>query len=384
MIDSLNCGGAEKSLVSLLPLLDYNQIDVTLMLVGRGGIFERYVPKQVNIVEYNDGCRTWWQKLWLKVCRVAFSLLLRINMLKRKPWNSPTLEWMTCHTALRSYTDKHYDVAIAYQQGFPCYYVMDKVSADRKYAWINADLTKTKFRKGYAKPFYDKYDGVVTVSDILYDIILNYGLVEKNRLYCVYDIVNTDLIHAQAKEPVDTSIMPNDGMFGIVTTARLMLSCKGQDLCVKASRILANKGYDFRWIFVGDGPDRSKIEQLIEEEGQSGRIILAGMQPNPYPYMKVADVYVQSSRFEGFGLTITEAKLLGLPIVTTNFSSVYDQIEDGKNGLIVTMEASAIADAIERLMVDRKLRQALADANRQYENTTAKTEVAKVMKLIMS
>lgn len=50
MMDSLTCGGAEKSLVSLLPLLDYDKIDVTLMLVERGGLFECYVPKQVKVV----------------------------------------------------------------------------------------------------------------------------------------------------------------------------------------------------------------------------------------------------------------------------------------------------------------------------------------------
>ena len=51
MIDSLTCGGAEKSLVSLLPLLDYSKVDVDLMMVNTGGVFEQYVPYQVEIVE---------------------------------------------------------------------------------------------------------------------------------------------------------------------------------------------------------------------------------------------------------------------------------------------------------------------------------------------
>ena len=50
VIDSLTCGGAEKSLISLLPLLDYSKIQVDLMLVKRGGVFERYVPREVNVV----------------------------------------------------------------------------------------------------------------------------------------------------------------------------------------------------------------------------------------------------------------------------------------------------------------------------------------------
>lgn len=55
-----------------------------------------------------------------------------------------------------------------------------KVSADKKYAWINVDITKTKFRLGYVKRFYDRYDGVIAVSNALYEIILKIGLVDKN------------------------------------------------------------------------------------------------------------------------------------------------------------------------------------------------------------
>lgn len=62
MIDSLTCGGAEKSLVSLLPLLNYDKVDVTLMLVGRGGVFESYVPRQVRVITYTPGAETLLQK----------------------------------------------------------------------------------------------------------------------------------------------------------------------------------------------------------------------------------------------------------------------------------------------------------------------------------
>lgn len=133
MIDSLTCGGAEKSLVSLLPLLDYDKVDVTLMLVGRGGIFECYVPKQVKIINYTTGCVTITQKLWLRICRLAFSALLRLNKIRKHPLNPPTMEWMTCSIAIQP-NKEHYDVAIAYQQGFPCWYILEKVNADKKYA----------------------------------------------------------------------------------------------------------------------------------------------------------------------------------------------------------------------------------------------------------
>lgn len=382
MIDSLTCGGAEKSLVSLLPLLDYSKVDVTLMLVGRGGVFERYVPNQVKIVDYSPACKTLFQKVWLGICRVAFSCLIRLNKFRRHPLNSPTMEWMTCGSAIQPYKE-HYDVAIAYQQGFPCWYVLEKVDADKKYAWINVDITKTKFRLSYVKRFYDRYDGVIAVSEALYKIILEAGLVEEKRLYCIYDILNQDLIIRQSNEDFGGE-KPNEKTITIVTVARLMLQNKGQDMCVQAAKILRDKGYNFQWIFVGDGPDRDSLKGLIEKCHVKNNICLVGMQSNPYPYMKSADIYVQSSRFEGFGLTVTEAKILGRAIVCTNFPTAFNQLENGRNGIIVDMSAEAIASGIEKLLIDETLRQRLMETASKEINLTAVTESKKVMDLIMA
>lgn len=382
MIDSLTCGGAEKSLVSLLPLLNYDKVDVTLMLVGRGGVFESYVPRQVRVITYTPGAETLLQKVWLRLCRMAFSILLRVNKYRHQPLNSPTMEWMTCSTAIRPHKE-HYDVAIAYQQGFPCWYVLEKVSADKKYAWINVDITKTKFRLGYVKRFYDRYDGVIAVSNALYEIILKIGLVDKKRLHCVYDILNQDLIRRQGSEPFGGEV-PDKHVVTIVTVARLMLQNKGQDLCIEASKILQNKGYRFQWFFVGDGPSRQEIERLAKERGVDKEIRLVGMQPNPYSYIQAADVYVQSSRYEGFGLTVTEAKILGRAIVCTNFPTAFNQLENEKNGLIVEMTAQQIADGVERLIKDKALAQRLAQAAGSEVNTTSVTEAKKVMEMILA
>lgn len=381
MMDSLTCGGAERSLVSLLPLLDYNKIDVTLMLVSRGGVFESYVPKQVKVVNYTPGCETLLQKMWLRICRIIFSCQLRLNRFRKRPLNPPTMEWMTCSTAIQPHKE-YYDVAFAYQQGFPCWYVMEKVRADKKYAWINVDITKTKFRLEYVKKFYDRYDGVTAVSDALYDILLDVGLVDKERLHCVYDILNTDLIRKQGEEDFGGEC-PNKDMFTIVTAARLIASNKGQDMCIDAARILKNKGFKFQWFFVGDGPSRQVLEQQAYDLDVENEVRFVGMQPNPYPYIKSADVYVQSSRFEGFGLTVTEAKILGRAIVCTNFPTAFNQLEDDKNGLIVEMTAQSIADGVERLLTNKALVEKLQSAVSKEVNTTAVTEAKKVMDMIM-
>ena len=103
LIDSLTCGGAEKSLVSLLPLLDYSKVQVDLMLVERGGIFEQYVPKEVNVSTLSQP-----QTMFYRIGLLWFSILLRV-MRKR---HGAEVRWMAMHGVYGT-LKKEYDVAIA-------------------------------------------------------------------------------------------------------------------------------------------------------------------------------------------------------------------------------------------------------------------------------
>ena len=98
--------------------------------------------------------------------------------------------------------------------------------------------------------------------------------------------------------------------------------------------------------------------------------------------MAQADVYVQTSKFEGFGMTIAEAKILGKPIVSTNFDVVYNQITHEKNGLIAEMNGKSIADSIYRMITDNELRNSIIEEVNREVNTTHHTEAKKVEALI--
>ncbi len=70
-------------------------------------------------------------------------------------------------------------------------------------------------------------------------------------------------------------------------------------------------------------------------------------------------MYVQTSRFEGFGLAIAEARMLNTPVVTTKFDAVYNQMIHEKNGLVVDMNPEAVAEGILRLINEPELRQSI-------------------------
>ena len=144
---------------------------------------------------------------------------------------------------------------------------------------------------------------------------------------------------------------------------------------------LKKEGYDVRWYCIGDGSSRKEYENMIKEYKLEKDFILVGSTPNPYPYIKEADIYVQTSRHEGYCLTLSEAKCLNKPIITTNFIGAYEQIEDNYNGLITNCNENEIYEAIKCLIKDKEKRESLIN-NLINDNLDTTREINKLFNYI--
>ncbi len=140
----------------------------------------------------------------------------------------------------------------------------------------------------------------------------------------------------------------NDGN-NILCTVAHFCRRKGSDFAIEAAEILKKQHVKFKWLFVGKVLEED-LCYLIKEKGLEENMIFVGVQSNPYPYMYLSDIYVQPSRYEGKSISLDEAKILCKPIVVTNFSTVGDQFENGKNGTICEMKGKAVANAIIELI----------------------------------
>ena len=142
---------------------------------------------------------------------------------------------------------------------------------------------------------------------------------------------------------------------------------KGFDLAIKSAKILKDRGVDFIWIILGEGPDRKKLQEQIDADELNNNVKLIGIRSNPYVYIKKCDIFVQTSRFEGKSIVLDEAKIFCKPIVVTNYPTVGDSIVDGQNGLIVEMDECSIADGIQRLLENTILAESFVSELRKAE-----------------
>lgn len=377
VIDSLRCGGAEKSLVSLLPLLNRDKYEIHLWMLCRGGVFEMLLPDNVIIEE--EPSYNLYERIWYMICHYRYSLTYRLLEFIGKHEHKAETLWKCMRSAYKV-PDESYDIAVAYQQGFPTFIVASKVRASKKIAWVNINLFNARYNSSFISRYYDKMDVIVPVSKEL-DNILREGLPQYSEKYrIVYDILNPQLIKQQAKEPIDEISLFGNNIV-LVTTGRVVYQ-KNHLLAVESAKILRDKGLIFKWLFVGDGEYRSLVEKKIHDYGLQDTVILLGERTNPYPYMARCTVYVQTSSFEGFGLTIAEAKILGRPVVSTNFDVVHDQLKHEKNGLIADMTAESVSENIMRMLTDEELRSRIIKNVEAEENLTYLTEAKNVEQIL--
>lgn len=360
VIDSLNIGGAEKSIVSLLNLIDYSKYEIDFLLFKKDGDLRKYVPNQVNILpipEYfqyisNEKIPVNKSILYFYY-RIKTTVHLRINEYKNHVLHSEQVVFRSLEKIIAP-AQKKYDVAIAYSQGMPTYFVANKVYASKKMAWINTDYVHTLYDKELDYESYKKINKIITVSRNTQDSVSKIRKEYKDKVDLLFDIVDPDMINQMANEHEVNEF--DQSFINIVTVGRLV-TAKGYSNAIETARLLKQSGYKFKWFGIGEGPERKKLQELINKYKLNDCFMLLGKKLNPYPYIKNCDIYVQTSIKEGFGLTVSEAKILRKPIVCTNFPTAKEIINHNVDGLLVEKNIDGIYKGIKKYLDDVKFRQ---------------------------
>lgn len=383
MINSLEIGGSEKSLVSLLNMIDYKKYSVDLQMLKIGEEFDKYIPKEVNVLPIpkyykyiEDGSSI--LKISKFYTRIKTAYNLRKNLRLNNLLHTQQILYINQKKVIEENLKK-YDIAIGYAQGFPTYYIVEKVRAKKKIAWINCDYATSTYNKNLDYEFYKKIDKIIAVSKTIKKSVTSMKKEYEDKLELILDIVNPELIKKMSLE-CDKELFQKDYL-NIVTVGRIVYE-KGHERIVKTTKILKEKGYKFKWHIVGDGPDRKELERLIDNANVNDYIVLWGSQSNPYPFMLQSDIYIQPSSKEGFGLTVVEAKILKKPIICTNFNTASELIENEGDGLIVGFQPEDIYLGIKRLLNDEKLKAKILNNLENKLAYDSRGELKKIIKLI--
>ena len=361
---NLASGGAQKSLISLMQCIDYKKHQVDLYLFNHNGLFLDLLPEEVHLLPEDN----FWKPMKSSVLALlkkvdVIGTVRRIMFSRYRNKDSGTERaniraWNIGRQALSEQPLK-YDAAIAYGDGFPLYYIVDKVKADKKIAWNHTDYSLYGDNVAFDSLYFEKCASVVTISDKCADVLRSLFPEQKDKIRVIENIISKKLILKLMTE-TSTDDMPEFEGTNILTVGRLAEQ-KGYDLALETLAKLKKDGYRVRWYSIGIGSLKEQLIRKREELGLSNDMIFMGERTNPYKYMQKCDIYVQTSRVEGKPIAIEEAKMVGRPIVTTSFPTLGDQIIDGENGLVAEMSGSDIANKIEYLIGHPEIQDHISD-----------------------
>ena len=370
VVHQLNYGGVQKALLSALNAIDFDRYDVTLYVRKARLDLLPDVDKRVSEVIINDDKRHYYRTayaIWKQFLLKCYSLC----------GNKTKADGIRCqlgeHIADQKiqYEKKHffsdgkrYDVAIAYIQGYPAKLVANCVDADRKIMFYHGS---TDEHHSLHEAIFDRIDTIVGVNKGVQEVLENLYPAWKNKMTYLTNYVDADEIREKSRQ----SVVESETDRVILCTCGRLTPVKGFDLAVKAAKILKDAGEKFVWYFVGDGPERSKLQGMIKEYGLDDHVILTGMQSNPYPWIKACDIYVQPSYEEAHPLSIVEAQILCKPVVSTATIGGKGLVKDQENGIVCAICHDALANSISSLNKHYKWRmkmeQTLMAVDREIE-----------------
>lgn len=387
-IHYLEIGGAEASLIGLLGAINYSRYDVDLFVYSHRGELMEMIPPKVHLLpeipEYaqierpmKDVCKAGYYRIVM--ARLRAKLQFARYRRKKKP---------TDGSAIFSYVsknvtpllppinlDKEYDLAISFLA--PHEIVLDKVRARKKVCWVHTDYSKIDVNEALEFPVWNGYDRIAAVSDAVSEAFAARFPTLREKMVTTENILSPSLIRSQAEAFTTESEMPEEkGVTRLLSVGRFT-AAKNYDNVPDICRQILQAGVFVKWYIIGYGGDEALIRQRIAQAGMEDNVILLGKRPNPYPYFKACDIYVQPSRYEGNAVTVREAQILGKPVVITDYPTAHDQITDGEDGIIVPLDNKGCAAGLVRFIRDIDLQDKISS----YLQVLDKSNQASVRKI---
>lgn len=355
------CGGVENTLITLCDKLDKKIYEITIYVIVEKGEFIDKIPMGVKLIQIpmSSDIRESIPVGGIKIaCREAIyqrKYVEATKMIINRILINDNFSELNCQKSKIPHLDKKYDIAVNYHihSPFLVWYLAERVQAKKKYTWIHNDFTTTNYQINDLNVYLNKIDLFFCVSNKLKE--------EFEQIcpqYVDKTIVAKNIIPIKRIQQLGNEFYPLEypkNKFIILTVGRIEKR-KGYDIAVAVADELKKSGYEFEWYIIGDGTEKNKIEKMITKKKLTDCIHLLGVKGNPYPYFKNCDLYVQTSRHEGYVTTVTEAKIFSRPIICTNVSGANEQILSGYTGDVVEVSAEKIEDKIKYLIENNEKR----------------------------
>lgn len=327
-------GGVESVIVNTLQGLNYAKFDATLFIMYKKVEEKdnlRKIPACVKI-----------QYLFQKQPKKYLQIILYYLMILLPPF-------ITNKFLVR----EPFDIIVTTKDVFTF-----PISAAKckKVMWIHSGLEHlrtekitvgNKLKNAIKESKYRKFDNIILLTNQAKESFCT-KFTLRSKCYVMPNPINSEVIETLAKEPV-TDYIFKPGLT-IVCSSRLSIE-KGVDRLIKVCDRLMKQGYEFHVLILGDGPEKPHLHNLLSTNSLlKEKITILGYKENPFKYMSQSSLYVSPSYTEGFSLSIAEAMIAGLPILSTHCNGPAEILDNGKYGLLVDNNENGMFEGLKEIV----------------------------------
>ena len=354
LMTDMECGGVQISLLNFISALLKENVDITLLLDEARGEWMDRIPSNTKIKTIKYACEGYHKLLRPhRKVNLLQDLIYHVvvhlvdKLYPKKEERSTRYTFLLNHIELPS---EEYDLAIDYHgYGFLTTSILaQKIKAKRKAVFIHDENMDCMRMAECDLSLIDKF---YSVSKSCQRIFREKFPELKDKSDYFPNLMDIEGIKQKAKQPLEESLQHDVPV--LVTVGRVMYQ-KGYDFAVEVAEELKKRNFKFKWYCVGDGMCMDEVKALIVDKNLENEFVMLGRKDNPYPYINAADLYVQTSRHEGFGLAIAEALILGKVVLSTDIECVREQIQYGENGFVIPMDKMKFADSIVGILSDKQ------------------------------
>lgn len=348
LIYNLDGGGAEKVLLKILEKIDKNKFKIDLFLIKKEGIYLKEFETKFKDITI----RTPYDNLSKNKLLNRIQYKLKYKKV-RKSLKNPEI--------FKEFIKEKYDTQIAFLEGMSSIY-LSKTECENKIAWVHVDLEKHRTMTiDKEREIYKNYNKIICVSNQAKNSFDKIYPEYSNKSTVIYNPIDKDEIIKKSNEEVEKFRDKNIVTF--IAIGRLNEQ-KGFDILLKAHKLLKDENLENNIVILGEGTERKNLEKYILENDLEKSVKLLGFKKNPYPYLKQSDIYILSSRYEGYSLTVAEALVLNKAIISTRCIGPMELLENGKYGLMCNSEdIYQLKECMKKFILNKKLRE-------EYEEKT--------------
>lgn len=347
---SLDLGGIEKALVTLVNKLQEKEYEITIVLEKKQGIFLEELNKNIQIIEYRPSENK------NKLKRKITNLFKRIKFIKE-------------------YKNK-FDFSACFATYSNVAAFVARTASKNSALWGHADYTTLyqnnikEVKQFFQEKKYQKFKHIIFVSQEGKNAFIKiFPKMEERTIVC-NNLIEYKKIKELAEESVDWKKDKNKVTF--VNVGRHEERQKKLTRLIRVAKKLKENKQQFQILLIGDGPEHEMYKQMVKNEKLEDVIFFLGKKVNPYPYFKLADCMILTSEYEGYPVVFLESFILNKPIITTKVSD-YKEVEN-QYGIVTEKNEKSIYEAMNTFIEKGFTMQTKFDANQYNEEIIKKLE----------